>query len=35
MKPKIIVWNVRGLNVFKKRLKIRGLLKSGKQILCA
>jgi hypothetical protein len=25
MKPKIIAWNVRGLNAFKKRLRIRGL----------
>jgi exonuclease III len=35
MKPKIIVWNVRGLNAFKKRLKIRGLLKEWKaNIVC-
>jgi exonuclease III len=35
MKPKIIVWNVRGLNAFKKRLKIRGLLKEWKaDIVC-
>jgi exonuclease III len=35
MKPKIIVWNVRGLNAFKKRLRIRGLLKEWKaDIVC-
>ena len=35
MKPKIIVWNVRGLNAFKKRLWIRGLLKEWKaDIVC-
>jgi exonuclease III len=35
MKPKIIVWNVRGLNAFKKRLRIRGLLKDWKaDIVC-
>ena len=30
MKPKIIVWNVRGPNAFKKRLRIRGFLKEWK-----
>jgi exonuclease III len=35
MKPKIIAWNVRGLNAFKKRLRIRGLLKEWKaDIVC-
>jgi exonuclease III len=35
MKPKIIVWNVRGLNAFKKQLRIRGLLKEWKvDIVC-
>jgi exonuclease III len=26
MKPKILMWNIRGLNEIKKRLEIRGLL---------
>ena len=30
MKPKIIMWNVRGLNALKKKLRIRGLLKEWK-----
>ena len=35
MKPKIIAWNVRGLNAFKKRLRMRGLLKEWKvDIVC-
>jgi exonuclease III len=35
MKPKIIAWNVRGLNPFKKRLQIMGLLKEWKaDIVC-
>jgi hypothetical protein len=35
MKPKIIAWNMRGLNPFKKRLRIRGLLKEWKaDIVC-
>ena len=35
MKPKIIAWNVRGLNAFKKRLRIRGLLKEWKaDVVC-
>jgi hypothetical protein len=27
MKPKIVIWNVRGLNVLTRRLRIKGLLK--------
>jgi exonuclease III len=35
MKPKIIVRNVRGLNAFKKRLRLMGLLKEWKvDIVC-
>jgi exonuclease III len=35
MKQKIIAWNVRGLNAFKKRLRIRGLLSEWKaDIVC-
>jgi exonuclease III len=35
MKPKIIAWNVRGLNAFKKRFRIRGLLLEWKaDIVC-
>jgi hypothetical protein len=30
MKPKIVTWNVRGLNALNKRLKIRGLLRELK-----
>jgi hypothetical protein len=34
MKPKIISWNVRGLDDNEKRMGIRGLLRSGQLILC-
>jgi exonuclease III len=35
MKPKILIWNVRGLNAIEKRLEIRGLLKEWKaDIVC-
>jgi hypothetical protein len=35
MKPKIITWNVRGLNVVDKRLRIRGLLREWKaDVVC-
>ena len=35
MKPKIIMWNVRGLNVVDKRLRIRGLLREWKaDVVC-
>jgi exonuclease III len=35
MKPKIVVWNVRGLNAMDQRLRIRGLLKNWKaEIVC-
>jgi exonuclease III len=30
MKPKILMWNVRGLNELNKRLRIRGLLRDWK-----
>jgi len=35
MKPKILMWNIRGLNAIEKRLEIRGLLKEWKaDIVC-
>jgi hypothetical protein len=35
MKPKIVSWNVRGLNDEEKRLRIRGLLRDLKaNIVC-
>jgi exonuclease III len=35
LKPKIISWNVRGMNEFEKRTKIRGLLREWKaDIVC-
>jgi hypothetical protein len=35
MKPKIVSWNVRGLNEKEKRLRIRGLLRDWKaDIVC-
>jgi exonuclease III len=30
MKPKIVIWNVRGLNVLNKRMRIKGLLREWK-----
>jgi hypothetical protein len=35
MKPKILMWNIRGLNEIKKRLEIRGLLRDWKaDVVC-
>jgi exonuclease III len=35
MKPKILMWNVRGLNDLHKRLRTRGLLRDWKaDIVC-
>jgi exonuclease III len=35
MKPKILMWNVKGLNEINKRLRIRGLLRDWKaDIVC-
>jgi exonuclease III len=35
MKPKILMWNVRGLNEINKRLRIRRLLRDWKaDIIC-
>jgi exonuclease III len=35
LKPKIVLWNVRGLNELEKRTKIRGLLREWKaDIVC-
>lgn len=35
LKPKIISWNVRGMNELEKRTKIRGLLREWKEdIVC-
>jgi exonuclease III len=35
MEPKILMWNVRGLNELNKRLRIRGLLRDWKaDIVC-
>jgi exonuclease III len=35
MKPKILMWNVRGLNELNKRLRIRGLLRDwNADIVC-
>ncbi|KAG6668450.1 hypothetical protein CIPAW_01G171200 [Carya illinoinensis] len=35
MKPKIISWNVRGLNEINKRLRVRSLLRQWKgDIIC-
>jgi len=35
MTPKILTWNVRGLNAIEKRLEIRGLLRVWKaDIVC-
>jgi exonuclease III len=35
MKPKILMWNVKGLNEINKRLEIRGLLRDWKaDVVC-
>jgi exonuclease III len=35
MKPKIVAWNVRGLNALKKRRQVKGLLEEWKaDIVC-
>ncbi|KAG6701230.1 hypothetical protein I3842_08G155900 [Carya illinoinensis] len=35
MKPKILLWNVRGLNDYNKQLRIRSLLRSWKvNVVC-
>jgi exonuclease III len=35
MKPKIITWNVRGLNELNKRLRIKGLIREWKvDVVC-